>query len=122
MPEPISSSAATAAAGALAFLSLIPGLDPAAVLGAVAGALIFINTVDQLSNWRRGGLFFASVLIGLLAADITATLISTVLPQVFNVTNALGAILASALSVHLLQGLLRKSPDDLINLIRRKGG
>ncbi|MGY6039053.1 putative holin [Aeromonas sp. AE23HZ002T15] len=122
MPEPISSSAATAAAGGLAFLSLIPGLDPAAVLGAVAGALIFINTVDQLSNWRRGGLFLASVLIGLLAADITATLLSTVLPQVFNVTNALGAILASAMSVHLLQGLLRKSPDDLIDLIRRKGG
>ncbi|MNF65333.1 hypothetical protein D3C85_1100160 [compost metagenome] len=122
MPEPISSSAATGTVTGLALLSLIPGLDPAVMLGAFAGALVFIGTFDELSNWRRGGLFLASLLIGLLAADITATLLSTVLPRALNVTDAIGAIIASSISVHLLQGLLRKTPDDLISPFRRKGG
>ena len=48
MPEPISSSAATSTLSALALLSLFPGVDPGVLLGAFAGALVFIATTAEL--------------------------------------------------------------------------
>ena len=102
MPEPISSSAATSALTGLALLSLFPGVDPGVLLGAFAGALVFIATTAELGNLRKAGLFIAAFVAGALAAPLVA------------------AMLASALAVHLLQWILRKTPEDLLKL--RKGG
>ena len=45
---------------------------------------------------------------------------TSVLPLSVEVPRAVGAMLASALAVHLLQWILRKTPEDLLKL--RKGG
>ena len=60
MPEPISSSAATSTLTGLALLSLFPGVDPGVLLGAFAGALVFIATTAELGNLRKAGLFIAA--------------------------------------------------------------
>ncbi|MCY9809057.1 putative holin [Aeromonas caviae] len=120
MPEPISSSAATSTLSALALLSLFPGVDPGVLLGAFAGALVFIATTAELGNLRKAGLFIAAFVTGALAAPLVATVLASVLPQSVEVPKAVGALLASALAVHLLQWALRKAPEDLLKL--RKGG
>jgi hypothetical protein len=120
MPEPISSSAATSAITGLALLSLFPGVDPGVLLGAFAGALIFIVTTAELGNLRKAVLFIAAFVAGALAAPLVAAMLASVLPQSVEVPKAVGALLASALAVHLLQWVLRKAPDDLLKL--RKGG
>ncbi|MCR3893100.1 phage holin family protein [Aeromonas caviae] len=120
MPEPISSSAATGTLSALALLSLFPGVDPGVLLGAFAGALVFIATTAELGNLRKAGLFVAAFVAGALAAPLVAAMLASVLPLSVEVPRAVGAMLASALAVHLLQWILRKTPEDLLKL--RKGG
>jgi len=104
----------------LALLSLFPGVDPGVLLGAFAGALVFIATTAELGNLRKAGLFIAAFVTGALAAPLVATVLASVLPQSVEVPKAVGALLASALAVHLLQWALRKAPEDLLKL--RKGG
>ena len=120
MPEPISSSAATSTLSALTLLSLFPGVDPGVLLGAFAGALVFIATTAELGNLRKAGLFVAAFVAGALAAPLVAAMLASVLPLSVEVPRAVGAMLASALAVHLLQWILRKMPEDLLKL--RKGG
>ena len=68
MPEPISSSAATSTLSALALLSLFPGVDPGVLLGAFAGALVFIATTAELGNLRER-LLAAGLEVGELACS-----------------------------------------------------
>ena len=56
---------------------------------------------------------------GALAAPLVAAMLASVLPLSVEVPKAVGAMLASALAVHLLQWILRKTPEDLLKL--RKG-
>ncbi|MEA9442251.1 MULTISPECIES: putative holin [Aeromonas] len=120
MPELVSSSAAAFTVTGLAMLSLFPGVDPGVLLGAFAGAMVFIVTTTELGNLRKAGLFVAAFVAGALAAPLVAAMLASVLPQSVEVPKAVGALLASALTVHLLQWILRKAPEDLLKL--RKGG
>ena len=121
MPEPISSSAATSTLTGLALLSLFPGLDIEVVLAAFAGAMVFIATTTELGNLRKAGLFVAAFIIGILFADQVAAIVTTLHPaKAAGSPRAIGALLASAMAVHLLQWALRKAPEDLFKL--RKGG
>lgn len=119
MPEPVSTSAATSALTGLAMLSLFTGLEPAVVLGAFAGAMVFILTTAELGNWRKAGLFLVAIITGILAPEMAANVLASVMPQNVVVPKAIGALLASALTVHLLQWLLRKAPDELIPKFRK---
>ena len=120
MPEPISTPAAVSSLTGLALLSTYPGIDPTVVLGAFTGALVFIATTAELGNLRKAILFLSAFLTGTFAADMVAAVIGLFLPAAVRVPPAVGALLAAALTVHLLQWLLRKPPEDLLNM--KKGG
>ncbi|XEI33371.1 phage holin family protein [Aeromonas veronii] len=121
MPEPISSGTAASTVTGLAVLSLLPGLDADVVMGAFAGALIWICTTEELGILRRLALFVAAFMVGLHGAGFCAALLGTITPESLAVPRAVGALVASAITVRLLQFVLRKSPDDLLNLLRRRG-
>lgn len=119
MTDPISSTGATSTLAGLTLISIFPGIDAATVIGAFAGALVFICTTTELGNLRKSVLFFVSFIVGNLAADLAAGVLSTMLPNSIEVSKAVGALLASAIAVHLLQALLRKKPEDILKNVRK---
>lgn len=121
MAEPVSSSAATAAVGAITLLSLLPGVPVNVVIGAFAGAVAFVMASHDLSLGKKAGFFLISFLSGCLSAHMVTGLIASVLPKQIDVNEGVGALLAATLSVKLLLWLIRRAdnPPDLFNL---KGG
>lgn len=121
MPEPISSSAATSSiTGLILMLFTLPGVDASVVLGAFTGALIFAAITDELGRWRKTTLFIASFINGLLLADLVGHLVANMLPTSINVSNAVGAIIASALTVKAFKAVILNM-DNLFTVLFNKG-
>lgn len=119
MPEPISSSTATATVATVTFVSLLAGLQASVVLGAFAGAVVFVVTAADLGPFRKVALFAASMIAGVLADGLAASLLSFALPERIIIAPGVGALVASAVTVKLLQALIRADSDTLLNLLRR---
>ncbi|WP_293937676.1 putative holin [Iodobacter sp.] len=110
MTEPVSTSYATSAVTSLAVLSLFPGIDAAIVLGAFAGAVVFVMTSDDLTILKRLAFMAISFIAGCLAAQNVASMMSSFLPKIA-VSNGVGALVAAAISVRLLLWLIRRAND-----------
>ncbi|WP_206600378.1 putative holin [Chromobacterium sphagni] len=80
MAEPVSSTATTATLAAVAGLALFPGIDAATVLGAFAGAAVFVLSSDSLGLAKRAMFFIASFIAGCLAAASVAGLLAKWMP------------------------------------------
>lgn len=121
MPEPISSSAATSSiTGLILMLFTLPGVDASVVLGAFTGALIFAAITEELGRWRKIALFTASFITGLLLADLVGHLVANVLPASVNVSNAVGAIIASTMTVKAFK-IAMLNMDNLFAVLLNKG-
>jgi hypothetical protein len=121
MAEPASTTTAGALTGA-ALLALFPGLDAGAVLGAFAGAAVFVMSSTDLSPFKRVGFLVASIAAGLLAAQTVAGVLASFVPARVPVPSGVGALVAAALAVKLLLWLIR-SADNPADLLRSwKGG
>ncbi|TCP13763.1 putative phage holin [Crenobacter luteus] len=122
MAEPASTSAASAALAGASLLALFPGLDAGAVLGAFAGAAVFVMSSNELSNPKKFGFLCLAIVAGLIAAPMAAALLATVLPDRVQVSAGVGALIASALVIKILIWLINKAdnPADLLSGL--KGG
>lgn len=120
MAEPVSSTASSLMLVAIALIALFPGIDAATVLGAFAGSSVFVLSAAPLPLGRRAVFFIASFITGCLAADGVARLLSHW--QAIAVSPGVGAILAAALAVKLLQWLIRLADDPTALLRQWKGG
>jgi len=108
MAEPISTSSTTAlAVTGVGAISLLPGIDAATVLGAFSGAAVFALTSDELSTGKKVAFLLLSIVMGCLAAPLAASLIARVLPTDTQVSDGVGALVASAVLVKLLLALIR---------------
>lgn len=114
MAEPISTSstATLAVTGAGALSILLPGVDPGAVLGAFAGAAVFVLNSGELGTVKKLGFLVASIVAGLLSAPLAAALIARALPSNTEVSHAVGALVASAVVVKLLLALIRLADNS----------
>ncbi|MGL4448701.1 MAG: putative holin [Shewanella sp.] len=121
MPEPISSSSATGTVLGLALMSLIPGMDAASVLGAFAGALVFVVSAEEVGGFRKALLFVASFIGGLLLAAPVGGLLTTLTPASVDVSQGVGALVAAAMAVRLLQAALRDSAGGLLSMLTKRG-
>ncbi len=121
MSEPVSATKAVAAASAL---TLVPGVDPALVIGAFTGAVLFIISNDKLSNLKRFGLFVVSFLGGMVCAEWVSKLISNLLPDSLQINVGMGALIASACVVRLVQYIMKlmDNPDSLMSVISKIRG
>lgn len=124
MSEPISATSATAAVAAASLLTLLPGVDPAVVIGAFTGAVLFIISDETIGKFKRLGLFIASFLGGSLFANWVATLLSVFLPASLPVNPGMAAIIAAACVVRFLQYVIHLSnnPDSWLSVIKNIRG
>lgn len=114
MAEPASTSAATAAVTGASLLALFPGLDAGAVLGAFAGASVFVMASNELTTIKKLAFLALAFVAGLIAAPMSAALLATVLPNRVQVSAGVGALVASALVIKVLIRLINKDPADLL--------
>ncbi|RTY53654.1 hypothetical protein EKL29_21285 [Pantoea sp. YU22] len=126
MTEPITgTTAATLAVTGVTFVGLLSGLDAGVLIGAFAGSVVFVLTADDLERWKRVLLFMVSVVAGVIGADMLAKLVSVLvsiwLPTTVEVNPAVGALIASAVSVRVLMKLTAKPQDGGSFLDRFKG-
>ncbi|WP_338725824.1 putative holin [Shewanella baltica] len=120
MSEPISATSATSAVATASILTLVPGAEPAVMIGAFTGAVLFIITNDTSGNLQRIGLFIVSFLGGVLCANWVANAISAMLPDTLQVNMGMAALISSACVVRMLQYVMKltNNPESWINALR----
>lgn len=114
MTEP--ATAVMAAAAGIGLAAAIPGVDSNALVGAFAGATLFVVSSKELPVWRRLVYLGVSIALGYLAA-----------PEVMRwlplQTTGLAAFFASALGVTVTLGLIERGRTfDLQAWLRDRGG
>jgi hypothetical protein len=122
MAEPVSTSYATGSVVAVGSLSLLPGVEAAVILGAFAGAVVFVLSATDLTNAKKVGFFAISFIAGILSASIAAALMSSLLPERIEVSEGLGALVAAAVAVRLLLWLIKLAENPSAVFERFKGG
>ncbi|MGN7915776.1 putative holin [Enterobacter sp. 22466] len=93
---------------------LSPPPPTGVVLGAFAGAVIFVISAHELSVMQKALLFGVSLMAGILGAPFAANVISVLTPTLIVAPPEVGALLASTLSVRLLLTLSSLS-NSLLN-------
>lgn len=112
---------ATAAVTGVTLVSIFGPLDGPTVIGAFAGAAIFIASASDFRIWWRlflGGLSFA---VGLIAAPFAAGLIEAITPHSTAVDLPIGAMVASAAVVRILMALSSKDGPSIFSRFRGGG-
>lgn len=109
MAEPISTSFATAATTAVTVVSLCPGIDASTVIGAFAGAVVFVMASTHLSIIKRVAFFMVSIINGCLCAKTVAAELTSMLPTHVDVPPSVGALIGAAVSVKLLLWLISRA-------------
>ncbi|SCU94258.1 putative PHAGE-RELATED TRANSMEMBRANE PROTEIN holin [Cupriavidus necator] len=121
MAEPIATSTTAAlAVTSVGAITLLPGVDAATVLGAFAGAAVFVLNADEMSTSKKLAFLVLSIVAGCLAAPLAAALIAKALPTDAEVSHGVGALVAAAVLVKILLALIRLAgnSDRLITIIR----
>ena len=114
MSEPLTGTgAATAALTGVTFAGLWAGTDEGVLVGAFAGAAVFVLSSAELVLWKRVGFFIASFFLGILAAPMTTSILSSftgsMLPTPIEVDKSIGATIAAACAVRLLMAFIKRS-------------
>jgi len=116
MSEPTVTTLATATAlgTATATTTLLPGIDGNALVGAVAGAALFVTSARDLPLARRVLYLVISTVVGYLAAP-------EVLAHLPLHSPAIAAFLAGALVVTLTVQLIERAKAFDLSTLLRKG-
>lgn len=123
MAEPASTSLATAAVAGAGLVALFPGLDGGAVLGAFAGASVFILSSQNLTTARKLAFLVLAILAGIVAGPFATSLIDTALPERVIVSEGVGALVASSIVIKLLIWLIghADNPGALLAILKKGG-
>lgn len=128
MPEPVSSTASsTALLSGVTIAGILSGFEPGILIAAFAGAVIFVLSADDFSLWEKALLFIVSIVVGIsaahLAASIASSILTTTLQDKIDVAPPVGALLASAAAVRFLMLFSAKTEGkSLIDRLFNRGG
>lgn len=115
MTEPASVSSGYVIATGVGIASFLPGIDGDALVGAFAGATLFVVTAARLPLWRRVVYLAVSVVAGYQGA---AELIGRGLLE----SSGVAAFICSACAITVTLGLIERAKAmDLSSLFRRGG-
>lgn len=116
MSEPTIATLATSTAlgTATATTALLPGVDGNALVGAVAGAALFVTSARDLPLLRRVIYLVISTVVGYLAAP-------EVLAHLPLQSSAVAAFLAGALVVTLTLPLIERAKSFDVSTVFKKG-
>lgn len=113
----VAAAVATGTTG-VTFATMFPEATPAVMLCALAGAAMYVLTVEEHRIWKQiifalisfiGGVFFAATASEILAGLLNAALGVLTPPVHVKVSPAIGALVASTISVVVLLRILSKS-------------
>ncbi|MFN3881505.1 MAG: putative holin [Nitrincola lacisaponensis] len=112
MAEPSTTTAITVATGSVGLAAIIPGIDGNALIGAFAGATLFIMSAKELRHWVRAIYLLISLTMGYFAA-----------PEIINLTfikeSGVAGFVGGVFCISVTLPLVRQVEDmNLINLIR----
>lgn len=114
MAEPTSLSSVAPLAAGVGLAALLPGIDGNALVGAFAGATLFVVSAKSLPIWQRVVYLAISVVAGYLAApDIARGL------PVFS--TGVAAFVAAAVAITATLALIEKSKTFDLGWLRRGG-
>ncbi|AFE57993.1 hypothetical protein Q7S_08765 [Rahnella aquatilis HX2] len=124
MSEPISGLTVTGTLAGAGLFGWFSGLDYGVVFGAFAGAVFYVTSAADLSNWRKVSYFTVSFLAGIFGAGVAGAKLSKYLDYTDKPLDALGAVIISALAVQLLTFASNraKNPTSLIDRWRGQSG
>ncbi len=125
MAEPVTATTGTLANTSLlaaVMVSLFPGIDTGIVMGAFAGAVVFILSAKDISCLGKVGYFVVAFLAGMAGAATCTSLLVWLLPTHVTVTPSVGAVIAAAVSVKLLLWLIGEAGNPLALLGRLRRG
>lgn len=112
MSEPVSSGGAVAVAGALGLASLLPVVNDGVLFAAFAGGAVFVLGARDYGRIERGVYLVVSIIIGVVCAHFAATVIDAAVDALtqrdLSVPDSAGALLASTVTVRMLQGFIRR--------------
>lgn len=106
MAEPSITSTTVAVAGLVA---LFPGVDAGIVLGAFAGAAVFVLSSESYTPLLKLAFLVLATVAGMLAAPMAAGLLHAMLPAAVAVPQSVGALLAAAVSIQLLMRAIKQA-------------
>ncbi|WP_191923169.1 putative holin [Pantoea agglomerans] len=119
MTEPVTGTGvATAAVTGVTLVSLFGPLDGPTVIGAFAGAAIFVASANDFRIWWRLLLGAVSFVAGLVTAPFSASLIAVLAPHSAAVDMPLGALVSSAAAVRILMAISSKDGPSLLSRFR----
>lgn len=115
MTEPTSVSSGIVIATGVGIASILPGIDGDALIGAFAGATLFVVSAAKLPLWQRLVYLAISVVIGYQAA-------AEALRWLPLKSTGVAAFLCAACAITLTLALIERAKAiDLSSLIRRGG-
>ena len=112
MAEPSTTAVTVAASTGIGLAAMFPGIDGNALIGAFAGATLFVMSARELSLWVRAVYLLISVTMGYIAAP---ELVSHLPIKETGVTGFIGGLLCITVAAPLVR---RLESIDLISLIR----
>ncbi|HEM6852443.1 TPA: hypothetical protein U2I41_001414 [Providencia stuartii] len=118
MQEPLTGTATASLAG-VSIVGLYSGMDAGVVIGAFAGAVIFVLSAHDIRLLKRWAYFTVAFAIGILSADFMSSLLSGIIGD-REVDRSVGAMFSSAGLVGVLvtiskPGALTDSINNVIN-------
>jgi hypothetical protein len=120
MSEPLTAIAGgvTAGSAGVTFAALFPEATPAVMVCALAGAALYVLTAEDHRLWKQiilamisfiGGVYSAGMASEVIAALINSALNHLTPPVTVSVSPAIGALVASTISVAILLRVLSRS-------------
>lgn len=114
MTEPTSTGSLMTLATSVGLASLLPGIDGDALIGAFAGATLFVVSAKDLPIWKRLVYLAISVVVGYLGG--------TEVMQRFGVVSAgLAAFICAAVIVTLTLSMIERSRTADVTRLPRGG-
>lgn len=115
MTEPTSVSSGFVIATGVGIASILPGIDGDALIGAFAGATLFVVSAAKLPLWQRLVYLAISVIVGYQGAP-------EVISRGWLQSTGVAGFICSACAITLTLGLIERAKSiDLSSFIRRGG-
>lgn len=113
MNEPISSTAIVTGIGTASLLSYWSTVHPSVIIGAFAGASVYVLSNADIPKLKRLSFFLISFFVGIIGADYAARVIESITSIVtrssVQVDTSIGALAASAVAIKMILSLISKA-------------
>ena len=112
----LTASTGVAAVTGVTLVGLLSGLDTGVVIGAFAGAVVFVLSATEFRIWKRVVFFVVAFVLGILTAGFSTAMLSTVIPASVMVEKPIGALVSSATIVWILIAVISKAKNSTFKL------